>query len=441
MLQSCSTAAPAINKVTGECWYYRKDSNCDGDPLTTATDLSSAASCSDLAPDSSRAVCEVVAAGDDTQRLCACMDSGDRRLRERRSAAAMNESSDSALQQQTDSPDWAAAPAPAASSASAAAAPRSYLLQGLMATAVFRAAGAHSSFSGPSTGTTAAAAAAAFAAVVLLQAEPAAAHNWYHTPARSAGKASTARPCIPRKSTDTHQQVGPGQHFMISWATGHAGDGSRRCLHPIEDVQDPKCIPVGKEYTSISIIHEDDYHWLKHEDYTTFFEEYVVEAPAEQRYSHMDPHWSRLHGLPDKNCGNCDGLGEERGGQAGFELFASMSKPIEPPHGSHFHVPGGTAFALPLPTDKGECNVHPDFDEKLGILACSGDGGTLYIPTFVDPEADGSSESKYIPASEKRYLRKLLNTSADWLDHEMKPTSHLYRYIHVGDGGVECMWC
>ena len=91
-------------------------------------------------------------------------------------------------------------------------------------------------------------------------------------------------------------------------------------MHPITDVADEKCIPVGKEYTSIAVIHEDDYHWLKHEDYQNFFEDYVVNAPVGIS-NHLDPHWSRIHGLPDQNCGNCDGLGEERGGVDGFEAF------------------------------------------------------------------------------------------------------------------------
>lgn len=74
-------------------------------------------------------------------------------------------------------------------------------------------------------------------------------HNWLFTPSRSKLKASTVMPCIPRKATDTHAQVGPGQGLVVKWATGHAGDG-------------------GGGTTLITVVHGDDYEWLSDKDFT-----------------------------------------------------------------------------------------------------------------------------------------------------------------------------
>ena len=63
--------------------------------------------------------------------------------------------------------------------------------------------------------------AAGLLTAMLSWAAPADAHNWMHTPARALMEASTTAPCRGRKASDTHAQVGPGQAFVIKWATGH----------------------------------------------------------------------------------------------------------------------------------------------------------------------------------------------------------------------------
>ena len=78
---------------------------------------------------------------------------------------------------------------------------------------------------------------AAFVSTLILAAMPTAdAHNWLPTPGRSFGGPSTTKPCKGRKSTDTHQQVGPGQTFNLGFQTGH---GSKHYLFVVrgEDEQ------------------------------------------------------------------------------------------------------------------------------------------------------------------------------------------------------------
>ena len=66
------------------------------------------------------------------------------------------------------------------------------------------------------------------------------AHNWVPTPGRSWGGASTTAPCKGRTVTDTHQQIGPGQTFIVGFQTGH---GSKHYL---------------------IVVHGDNEHWLGH---------------------------------------------------------------------------------------------------------------------------------------------------------------------------------
>ena len=234
------------------------------------------------------------------------------------------------------------------------------------------------------------------AAMALLP-SPAAAHNWMMTPSRSYKKAATTNPCILRKATDTHQQVGPNQSFVMKFAAGHAGDTGAQCIHPIKDVSDPKCIPIGKEYTSIVLIRAEDYHWLSHADYALFVEEYITHAPASD---HLDPKWSRYHGIPDTSCGNCDGLGEDRGGIGGFMDFASMTSPPEPPGGSHFHMPGRDVFAF----NASEVASAPADSDHVPLL-----------------------DETTTPAQQQLYLQRLKKTSQYFPDHTFAPSENVFR--------------
>jgi hypothetical protein len=88
-------------------------------------------------------------------------------------------------------------------------------------------------------------------------------------------------------------------------------------------------------YTLVTIIHADDYEWLKHEKFQAMAEAYVVDSPSS---THLDEKWARYHGVDEGNCGNCDGLGEDKGGSEGFVEFANMTEPPLPPRGSQFHM-------------------------------------------------------------------------------------------------------
>ena len=396
ILQSCSSVAPAAKPSSGECWFYRSDASCraiTNSGTGAASDLSSVSGCgAGLDPASDQAVCEVSPKDMDTRRLCACKAAPTGSGGRARRAATQVEAAPAADVATSKAAGANASQPPTfaeASRASPGAAPSLALL------------GASAALLGSSAGVVSPARLAVFAlvATVLMEARPAHGHNWLHTPSRSRKKASTTRPCIPRKASDTHQQVGPGQTFAIKWATGHAGDGSARCLHPVTDVSDPKCVPIGKEYTSISIIRASDYHMLKHEDFNKMLEEYVVEAPTGAS-NHLDPHWSRYHGLPRGNCGNCDGLGEDRGGIEGFVYFANMTENPEPPKGSHFHTPGRAAFSF------AESELT---DRSAGVKLLK----------------DGT------PPSQQRYLQSITNESKDWLTHGFSETgSGLFRYTN-----------
>ena len=72
-------------------------------------------------------------------------------------------------------------------------------------------------------------------------------------------------------------------------------------------------------------------------------EDYVVHAPESL---HNDPYLARYSGIPDGSCGNCDGLGEDKGGLDGFLAFAKMTTPPDPPIGKSSHLPGRDAYAF-----------------------------------------------------------------------------------------------
>jgi hypothetical protein len=62
--------------------------------------------------------------------------------------------------------------------------------------------------------------AAVLAVVTFSNVQPAYAHNWLMTPARSFRKAATTIPCLLRKASDTHQQVGYDQPFTVKFSSG-----------------------------------------------------------------------------------------------------------------------------------------------------------------------------------------------------------------------------
>ena len=97
------------------------------------------------------------------------------------------------------------------------------------------------------------------------------AHNWMPTPGRAWNTASTTMPCLARKSTDTHQQVGPGQSFTLGFQTGHG----------------------GRHY--LFVVHEDDEKWLAHPKLLDMAEEYVRDAPVGSDSS-LESKWKRYHG-------------------------------------------------------------------------------------------------------------------------------------------------
>lgn len=242
--------------------------------------------------------------------------------------------------------------------------------------------------------------AVATAAMIALNTLPAHAHNWMLSPARSFRKAATTMPCLLRKASDTHQQVGYDQPFTVKFSTGHAGDTNSRCLAGINDVSDPLCVPIGKGYTSFVLIKAEDYHWLAHEDYVEYLEDYVVHAPESV---HLDPRWSRYHGVDEENCGNCDGLGEDRGGVEGFKEYAKMSKPPAPPKGASYHKSGQWMFAFE--------------EDDLGNDA-------YHHPVFTDAELAEREDGKQL------YIQQVKPDSPNFLDHTFAPTAAMFRYTN-----------
>jgi hypothetical protein len=220
-----------------------------------------------LNPESDQAVCEGATADSSVQRLCACKAKGSGRDRRAEEGAERKEEETRQEEEDVNSAivgnaaeqptivDATHGSANVTSNHPATSTARSngpdgtavqYMVGGALASALF---GVSSGGAGGGAATSVAAAAAMVLTLAVLPA-PTAAHNWLHTPSRSRLKASTTMPCIGRKASDTHQQVGPGQDFMMKWATGHASDGNLGCMGPIEDPADPLCIPTGKEFVA-----------------------------------------------------------------------------------------------------------------------------------------------------------------------------------------------
>ena len=443
------------------CRYYRNDTGCAAtkDKPWGPAQVSSVSGCSAPDPGSTTTVCDAVPLDAEVQRLCACTGGG-LRARHGRSVAAEEMA---APNQAGGGSPGRIAPAVLAkrwlsrtrkSSAGTRTAPAAHagISTWVAATAVSMWL-ALSGGGGGGTPLLVRGALATAAALVALPAAPAAAHNWMMTPSRSYKKAAATMPCILRKvsghgaaariaggrrcfcssgpsclmacvcvwpgtpqrrgpvlvltttwlplpratqATDTHQQVGPNQSFVMKFSVGHAGDTGAQCIYPIKDVRDPKCIPIGKEYTAIVLINAEDYHWLSHADYALFVEDYMTHAP---QTDHMDPRWSRYHGIPESSCGNCDGLGEDRGGTKGFIDFASMTKAPEPPAGSNFHMPGRDAFAFTA----AELASEPEDSDHIPLL------------------------DKSTPADKQLYLQRLKKSSPHWPDHAFAKTEAVFR--------------
>ena len=57
-------------------------------------------------------------------------------------------------------------------------------------------------------------------------------HNWLRSNSRGKGFASTTKPCKPKARGDTtHYQIGPGQHFYVTYSTGHGGPARFYIVH------------------------------------------------------------------------------------------------------------------------------------------------------------------------------------------------------------------
>ncbi|GAB5361995.1 hypothetical protein AAMO2058_000760100 [Amorphochlora amoebiformis] len=57
--------------------------------------------------------------------------------------------------------------------------------------------------------------------ILLSLATPVSAHNWLRCPGRAFFEASTTNPFRPRKVSDTHAQLGPGQKMAVKFSSGH----------------------------------------------------------------------------------------------------------------------------------------------------------------------------------------------------------------------------
>ena len=424
ILQSCSAIAPAFDAAQGRCWYHKIDGNCSlitggGDDTDAAEDLSGVRGCEGVDTQSDRATCEVTPSSASTlQRFCICQQA-----RRSRRVAVEVQPATAVLPAESESRPVRSIGGEGGSSSSDApkgAVPSRLTIGVLTLIATGALSGSDGFTKRPAVAFRAGSMLASMALVLSAIAPTTDAHNWMHTPSRSFKKASTTTPCLPRKASDTHQQVGPGQTFAFKWATGHAGDSGSKCmLHShdaegiavIRDTSDPRCIPIGKEYTSVSIIKAENYDRLKGEFFQEMLEDYVVHAPSSD---HMDPHWARYHGLPDSNCGNCDGLGEDRGGVDGFVYFANMSDPPASPKGSSFHIPGRDAFtrhtATELYAGRGDTLVY------MGEAATDGLTDPITRPGRTGP----------------RSLVQIGNTSMDFLNHTFAETGHIYRYSNAG---------
>ena len=269
VLQACSAVAPAFKKSTAECWYYRNDTGCAAtkDKPWGPAKVVGVPGCSAFSPGSDQTVCDAVPQDSEVQRLCACKGGRARRVSAER-VPALNLASGgrrNLLSVELESAEvaptltanvlanrWLSRMRKSSSAATRASTPPAFGTW--FATTALATSLAFGSGGGGGSAALLQGVAVSVVAAIALLPSPSTAHNWMMTPSRSYKKAATTMPCILRKATDTHQQVGPGQSFVMKFALGHAGDTGAQCIHPIKDVSDPKCIPIGKEYTSIVLI-------------------------------------------------------------------------------------------------------------------------------------------------------------------------------------------
>jgi hypothetical protein len=112
----------------------------------------------------------------------------------------------------------------------------------------------------------------------LAMAPSASAHNWMMSPARNANLAAASRTCSGRKASDTHAQVGPNQHFLMQYATGH-------------------------DRNTILVVMKGGHENFTHvKDYLKLVDRYIDNAPTDlvddgKVWSDIsnDPQWQRVH--------------------------------------------------------------------------------------------------------------------------------------------------
>ena len=119
-------------------------------------------------------------------------------------------------------------------------------------------------------------------AFMALSMPGAKADNWNLTPGRANGRASTVKPCTPRKSPDTekHAQVGPGQTVVTKWASGHQRPSYWVVLAGSDEIK------------------------LRLPNFEAIVNEYLDKPPAGTDPSKInlntDPKWKRYHGTQSK---------------------------------------------------------------------------------------------------------------------------------------------
>ena len=248
---SCSSVAPAVESGTDRCYFrgnatgaecvdvhQRQGSLLEGG----AAQMAGGKVCADQPGQ----LC--AASSPDIQRLCACRVTRRHRRKQSRPSTVSTLSV----------------------SSSAAPPSRSSISSLGVAAAVAILVGSDHMYSGFRT------TAAAFGiATIVLSAFPvsAHAHNWMMSPGRAVFQASTTKPCRSRKASDLHAQVGPGQTFIVEWATGHAKS------------------PTGN---SLIIVHNSDVEKLALANISKVMQEYLANAPKNSS-SHMET--QRYHGV------------------------------------------------------------------------------------------------------------------------------------------------
>lgn len=78
-------------------------------------------------------------------------------------------------------------------------------------------------------------------ATLAMLPQPSTAHNWFTSPARRMGSASTIPPCQGIAGQFPHVAVKPGQEFVAEWSTGHGGP----VWMTIVKAEDQDRLPVG----------------------------------------------------------------------------------------------------------------------------------------------------------------------------------------------------